>query len=82
MNSPVYKNAKATVVATQSPGTVVPGPNGNTINYRVATPFWHDFNKDNQAFIHQGSNWMGIFSDPDIIFPERSIEHALRINLW
>lgn len=81
INSPVYKNAQATVVASQPYGAVVPGTNGE-INYRVPTPFWHDKNKDNQALVHQGSNWMGIFSDPDTIFPERSIEHALRLNLW
>lgn len=81
LNSPVYTGAQATVVASQSYGTVVPGTNG-AINYRVPTPFWHDKDKDNQAFVHQGSNWMGIFSDPDFIFPERSIEHALRLNLW
>jgi hypothetical protein len=80
-NSIVYVNAQATAVGPQSPGTVVPGTNGD-INYRVPTPFWHDFAKDNQALVHQGSNWMGIFSDPDLIFPERSIEHALRLNLW
>lgn len=81
MDSLVYKNAQATAVATQPYGTVVPGTNGD-INYRVPTPFWHDNAKDNQALVHQGSNWMGIFSDPDFIFPERSIEHALRLNLW
>lgn len=81
-NSPVYTQAQATpVVASQPYGSVVPGNNG-AINYRVPTPFWHDLAKDNQAFVHQGINWKGIFSDPDLIFPERSIEHALRINLW
>lgn len=80
-NSPVYATAQATVVASQPYGTVVSGTNG-AINYRVPTPFWHDLTKDNQAFVHQGTNWQGIFSDPDSIFPERSIEHALRINLW
>ncbi|MEK7228023.1 MAG: hypothetical protein AAB681_01550 [Patescibacteria group bacterium] len=80
--SPVYAQAKATVPAPQQWGTVVAGPNGATINYRVPTPFWHDLAKDNQAFVHQGNNWKGIFSDPDLVFPERSIEHALRLNLW
>lgn len=81
-NSPVYTQAQATpVVASQPYGSVIPGNNG-AINYRVPTPFWHDLTKDNQAFVHQGINWKGIFSDPDLIFPERSIEHALRINLW
>lgn len=80
--SPVYTQARATVPAPQQWGTTVAGPNGNTINYRVPTPFWHDLAKDNQAFIHQGNNWKGIFSDPDLVFPERSIEHALRLNLW
>lgn len=80
--SPVYTQARATVPAPQQYGTTVAGPNGNTINYRVPTPFWHDLAKDNQAFIHQGNNWKGIFSDPDLVFPERSIEHALRLNLW
>ena len=81
INSPVYTGAQATVVASQPYGTVVPGGNGE-INYRVPTPFWHDSNKDNQALVHQGSNFRGIFSDPDTIFPERSMEHALRLNLW
>jgi hypothetical protein len=81
INSPVYKNAQPTVVASQPYGTTLAGTNG-AINYRVPTPFWHDINKDNQAFVHQGSNWMGIFSDPDLVFPERSVEHALRLNLW
>jgi hypothetical protein len=81
INSQVFTSAQATVVASQPYGTVVPGTNG-PINYRVPTPFWRDPTKDNQAFINQGSNWQGIFSDPDSIFPERSLEHALRINLW
>lgn len=80
-SSPVYKNAQATVVASQPYGVALPGTNGE-INYRVPTPFWHDINKDNQALVHQGSNIKGIFSDPDFIFPERSMEHALRLNLW
>lgn len=81
-SSPVYTGAQATpVVASQQYGTTVPGNNG-AINYRVPTPFWHEITKDNQAFVHQGINWKGIFSDPDLVFPERSIEHALRINLW
>lgn len=81
-SSPVYTQARATIPAPQQYGTTVPGPNGSGINYRVPTPFWHDLTKDNQAFIHQGNNWKGIFSDPDLVFPERSIEHALRLNLW
>ena len=81
VNSPVFTSAQKTVVATQPYGTVVPGTNG-PINYRVPTPFWHDLTKDNQAFIHQGSNWQGIFHDSDFIFQERAIEHALRLNLW
>lgn len=80
--SPVYVQAKATIPAPQQWGTTVAGPNGATINYRVPTPFWHDTTKDNQAFVHQGNNWKDIFSDPDLVFPERSIEHALRLNLW
>ena len=79
--SPVYTSARSTVSAPQNYGTVVAGPNSG-INYRVPTPFWHETTKDNQAFIHQGVNWKGIFSDPDLVFPERSIEHALRLNLW
>jgi hypothetical protein len=81
INSPVYTLANPTPNVPQQYGSVVTGTNG-AINYRVPTPFWHDINKDNQAFIHQGSNFNGIFSDPDFIFPERSIEHALRLNLW
>ena len=81
INSQVFTSAQATVVAAQPYGTVVPGTNG-PINYRVPTPFWRDITKDNQAFVHQGSNWQGIFTDTDPTFPERSIEHALRLNLW
>lgn len=94
VNSPVYKNAKATTQPVAAPGgifniptprqpygSVWPGPNGD-INYRVPTPFWNDIFKDNDAFVHQGVNIDGIFTDTDPIFPERSMEHAFRLNLW
>jgi hypothetical protein len=82
LQSPVYTSARGSSFTVREPyGTTVPGGNG-AINYRVPTPFWNDKAKDNNAFIHQGLNWQGIFSDPDLVFPERSIEHALRLNLW
>ncbi len=82
VQSPVYTSAQPSSFTVREPyGSTVSGRNG-AINYRVPTPFWHDKAKDNNAFIHQGLNWQGIFSDPDLVFPERSIEHALRLNLW
>jgi hypothetical protein len=92
--SPVFTNAQAS--PNYSPGQrnaqrfgqFVPGINGPTINYRVATPFWSE-NKNNDSFVNQGVNFSGqggnqpgMFSESDSAFFERSIERALRINLW
>jgi hypothetical protein len=92
--SPVFTNAQPSPAYSpgqrnaQNFGQFVPGVNGQTINYRVATPFWSE-NKNNDSFVNQGVNFSGqgnnpkgIFVEDDFAFFERSIEHALRINLW